>query len=73
LLSLDSFTRSKREIIQSIAPESPDAPEELESFYKIDDFYLEHLRNLGVKDLAEEVKPQKDDKNPEIDDLIDYR
>lgn len=73
LLSLDSFTRTKRQIIQSIAPESPDAPEELESFYKIDDFYLEHLRNLGVKDLAEEVKPQKDEKNPEIDDLIDYR
>lgn len=73
LLSLDSFTKTNRQIIQSIAPESPDAPEQLESFYKIDDFYLEHLRNLGVKDLAEEVKPQKDEKNPNIDDLIDYR
>jgi len=73
LLSLDYFTKAKRQIIHSIAPESPDAPEEIESFYKIDDFYLEHLKSLGVKDLAEEVKPQKDEKNPGIDDLIDYR
>jgi hypothetical protein len=74
LLSLDSFSKAKRDVIQSIAPESPDAPDDLQSFYKIDDFYLEHLRNLGVKDLAEEVKPQeKDHKNPSIEDLIDYK
>ena len=73
LLSLDYFSKAKREIIQSIAPESPDAPIEVESFYKIDDFYLEHLKNLGVKDLAEDVKVEKDDKNPDIEDLIDYR
>jgi hypothetical protein len=73
LLSLDSFTRTNRQIIQSIAPESPDAPEVLESFYQIDDFYLDHLRNLGVKDLAEEVKPQKNKTPEDINDLIDYQ
>ena len=73
LLSLDYFSKTKRQIIQSIAPESPDATIEVESFYKIDDFYLEHLKNLGVKDLAEGVKPNKDEKNPDIEDLIDYR
>jgi hypothetical protein len=74
LLALDYTTRTSREILQSIAPESPDAPDEVKSFYNIDDFYLEHLKSLGVKDLSEDVKPQieKDEKNPDIDDLINY-
>lgn len=73
LLALDYSTKTSREILQSIAPESPDAPEEVKSFYNIDDFYIEHLKSLGVKDLAEDVKPiQKDEKNPDLDDLIDY-
>lgn len=73
LLALDYSSKTSREILQSVAPESPDAPEEVKSFYNIDDFYLEHLRSLGVKDLAEEVKPvKKDEKNPDADDLIDY-
>jgi|GEM_PF-536790 len=85
LLSLDSFTKSKRQILQAIPPESPDATEELESFYKIDEFYLEHLKHLGVKDMAENVKAQedrlkdhpkptsKDMTHPDLEDLIDYR
>lgn len=85
LLSLDYFTKTKREILQSIAPESPDAPKDLESFYQIDDFYLDHLKNLGVKDMAENVKAeserlsqsenvsQKDMTHPNLEDLIDYR
>jgi len=85
LLSLDYFTRAKRQVLQAIAPESPDAPKELESFYKIDDFYLEHLKHLGIKDMAENVKAeedrlkdtpkstQKDMTHPDIEDLIDYR
>jgi hypothetical protein len=73
LLALDYSSRTSRDILQSIAPESPDAPEEIQSFYNIDDFYLEHLKSLGAKDLAEDVKPtDKDLKNPEVDDLIDY-
>lgn len=83
LLSLDYFTKAKRHIIQSVAPESPDAPQEVESFYKIDDFYLEHLKRMGIKDIAEDVKAQedrlkpnpqaKDMTHPDISDLIDYR
>jgi hypothetical protein len=85
LLSLDYFTKAKRQVLQAIAPESPDAPKDLESFYKIDDFYLEHLKHLRIKDMAENVKaeedrlkdspksPSKDMTHPDIEDLIDYR
>lgn len=83
LLSLDYFSKTKRQILQAIAPESPDAPEDLESFYKIDEFYLEHLRKIGVKDIAQPVTPEesrldmssstKDMTKPDLEDLIDYR
>jgi hypothetical protein len=74
LLSLDYFTKAKRQVLQAIAPESPD-----------DDFYLEHLKHLGIKDMAENVKaeedrlkdspksPSKDMTHPDLEDLIDYR
>jgi transposase len=74
ILALDYTTRTQREILHATAPESPDATDEVVSFYQIDGFYIEHLKQLGVKDLVEEVNlPQKDDKNPELDDLIDYQ
>jgi hypothetical protein len=85
LLSLDYFTRAKRQVLQAIPPEAPDAPKELESFYKIDEFYLEHLKHLGIKDMADNVKAEEDrlketDKtqtkdmtHPDLEDLIDYR
>lgn len=73
ILAVDLTKRLKRQVLNSTAPEAPDAPPEVKSFYNIDDFYLEHLRALGVSDLAEEVKPKKDDKNPLPEDLIDFR
>jgi len=74
ILALDFTNRNKRQILQGTAPESPDAPQESESFYKIDDFYLEHLKSLGIGQLAEKVQePIKDDKNPLPEDLIDYQ
>jgi transposase len=72
ILALDYTNRTTRAILSAVAPESPDTPEEVKTFYNIDDFYLEHLRGLGVKDLAEVVRPQEDTKTG-LDDLIDYR
>jgi hypothetical protein len=85
LTSTDYFTRTKRQILQATAPESPDAPQDLESFYKMDEFYLEHLRRLSAKNMAEEVKqeherpkegnelPTKDMTHPSLEDLIDFK
>jgi hypothetical protein len=73
ILALDYTKRATRAILSAVPPESPDAPEDVKGFYNIDDFYLEHLKNLGVRDMAETVKPSSDPAAPEVNDLIDFR
>jgi hypothetical protein len=74
---LDFFEDSVVEKVETIAMNLPQAKQEKKDFYQLDDFYVDHIKKLGMEvDTLNKESVEKADKNlkstEDFSDFVDY-
>jgi hypothetical protein len=73
LLGLDYFSNRMVRDIESFTSHTDETHQEIQSFYQLDDFYMQHLESLGLDDKGDVIdkKQPQNESHDDADDFID--